>query len=412
MHVRGFFFLTHFCYTLNTMAVDTDPKKIKELLERGTADIIELMHLRSMLSSGKQLRVKFGIDPTRPNIHLGHSVLLRKLRAFQILGHKIILIIGDFTAQIGDPSGRDEARVPLTHAQVEENMEGYLSQVKKIVHIDKEDIKYNSEWFKNENIGKIAELARAGSIQQILKRADFKKRLDEGNDISFLEALYPLFQGYDSYMVKADIEIGGTDQLFNLLMGRRVQRSFMENEQDIITMELLEGTDGSKKMSKSADNYIGISELAQEMFGKIMSIPDTLIFKYFRLCTDVPEDHILGLEKEMREGKNPKHIKEELALEITSLYHEPEPSKAAKEDFERKFSKGGVIGASKDISFAGGSLKAALMVTGATGSAVARLVEGGSVFINGKKITDWNKAVKPGDIIQYGKKKETIKLVS
>lgn len=395
------------------MTVNTDSVKIKEILERGVEDVIVKEHLKEALSSGRQLRVKFGIDPTRPDIHLGHSVPLRKLRAFQELGHHIILIIGDFTAKIGDPSGRSEARKPLTDAEIQRNMVGYLEQAGKIVDVSKAEIVYNSEWFGKESIAKMVELASAGSIQQVLKRADFQKRLQEESDITLLEVLYPLFQGYDSVMVKADVELGGTDQLFNVLMGRRVQRHYGQPEQNVLTSQLLEGTDGAKKMSKSSDNYIGVAEEPNDMFGKIMSVPDTLILKYFWLCTDISQDDLDAYEKRMSEGANPRDIKAELGKKIVALYHSPDAAEQADAEFEKKFSKRETSAEVRDVMFASGSLKEVLVVAdGMSGSAAVRLVEGGSVSVNGVVMSDWNAVVKQGDVIQFGKKKETIKLIS
>lgn len=296
-------------------------------------------HLEAALKSGKQLRVKFGIDPTAPDIHLGHSVPLRKLKAFQDLGHQIILLIGDFTAKIGDPSGRNEARKPLTEKDVKKNMDGYLEQAGKIIDIKKTETVYNSSWFAKESVLELIELSSAGSIQQVMHRADFRKRLDEGSDITLLETLYPLFQGYDSVKIKADVEIGGTDQLFNILMGRRVQRHYRMPEQDVLTAQLLEGTDGAKKMSKSVGNYIGLTEDPNIMLAKIMSIPDKLILRYFELCTNISENEINEFEKNLKAGANPRDIKIELGKQIVSLYHSKKAAEEAAEEFDKIFSK-------------------------------------------------------------------------
>ncbi|MEK7514305.1 MAG: tyrosine--tRNA ligase, partial [Patescibacteria group bacterium] len=229
------------------MAISKE-EKIKNLLERNVQEVIEVEHLRKLLLNGKKLRVKLGIDPTSPDLHLGHAVILRKLREFQDLGHKVVLIIGDFTGKIGDPSGRSETRKPLTDKQVKENMKSYLKQAGKVINIKKAEVVFNSRWFVKDGIQKMIELATASSIQQVLRRADFKKRIAEDSDITLLEILYPLFQGYDSLKIKADVELGGIDQKFNLLMGRRVQRHFGMKEQDILMVPLLEGLDGVKKM--------------------------------------------------------------------------------------------------------------------------------------------------------------------
>ena len=264
--------------------VKIDEKTIEKILGRGVEEVIAKGHLEAALRSGKKLRVKFGIDPTAPDLHLGHAVPLRKLRQFQDLGHKAVLIIGDFTAMIGDPSGRVGARPPLTKERVKENMKRYLRQAGKIINVKNAEIHYNSKWLGKKQT--IIELSRAATVQQVLHREDFKKRIAEGGDVTLLEVLYPLLQGYDSVMVKADAEIGGTDQKFNLLMGRQIQRYFGMAEQDILMVPLLEGTDGVRKMSKSYDNYIGLDAVPSEMFGKIMSIPDQLIDKYYVFLTD------------------------------------------------------------------------------------------------------------------------------
>src|SRR3989344_3057696 len=275
------------------------------ILSRGVAEIIERDHLEQALRSGKKLRVKFGIDPTSPDLHLGHTVPLRKLRQFQDAGHKAVLIIGDFTAAIGDPSGRSETRRPLTDKEVRQNMKAYLAQAA------------------------MRKLAAASTVQQVLERADFKKRLDEQQDISVLEMLYPLFQGYDSVKVSADVEIGGTDQTFNLLMGRRVQRHFGLPEQDVMTLPLLEGTDGIRKMSKSFGNVIPLRAAPTDMFGKVMAVPDALIKKYFELLTDVAPAITL----------QPRDAKLLLARTIVGIYHGERAGKAAEEEFVRVFSR-------------------------------------------------------------------------
>ena len=299
------------------------------ILSRGVAEIIERDHLEQALRSGKKLRVKFGIDPTAPDLHLGHTVPLRKLRQFQDAGHKAVLIIGDFTAAIGDPSGRSETRRPLTDKEVRQNMKAYLAQAAKVIDVKKAEVRWNSEWHRKEGSAAMLKLAAASTIQQVLERADFKKRLDEQQDISVLEMLYPLFQGYDSVKVSADVEIGGTDQTFNLLMGRRVQRHFGLPEQDVVTLPLLEGTDGIRKMSKSFGNVIPLRAAPTDMFGKVMAVPDALIKKYFELLTDVAPAITL----------QPRDAKLLLARTIVGIYHGERAGKAAEEEFVRVFSR-------------------------------------------------------------------------
>lgn len=304
---------------------------IKTLLSRNVSEVIEKSHLEEVLKSGKKLRVKLGIDPTMPDLHLGHAVVLRKLKEFQDLGHKIVLIIGDFTAQIGDPTGKSATRPPLTPKQVKTNMKNYLSQASAILNIKKTEIHYNSKWLKTNELIKVA---AAASIQQALARADFKKRIEEGNDLTLLELLYPVFQGYDSVQVKADVEVGGTDQTFNLLMGRKIQRYFKMKEQDVLTVPLLVGTDGVKKMSKSLGNYIALNDEAGDMYGKIMSVPDELVKDYFMLCTDFSEKEI---EETMK--LHPRESKAKLAFAIVKIYHGDAKAGLAEEKFVKLFSK-------------------------------------------------------------------------
>ena len=268
-----------------------------ELLSRNVEEVMEKDHLRAALFSGKKLRVKFGIDPTSPDLHLGHAVVLRKLREFQDLGHVAVLIIGDFTAQVGDPSGRSETRKMLSADEVKHNEKEYLRHAGKVLDIKKAEIFHNNEWFARAGLAEVMQLTAAASMQQILRRADFKKRLAANVDVTMLEMLYPLLQGYDSVQVRADVELGGTDQLFNLLMGRQVQKRFGVPEQDILTVPLLEGLDGKKKMSKSYGNYIGLDDEPADMFGKVMSLPDALVSRYFIFCTGLSEAEIRTLAK-------------------------------------------------------------------------------------------------------------------
>jgi tyrosyl-tRNA synthetase len=316
------------------MAIDIDPKKINELLTHGAEEVIVEQHLRDALKSGKKLRVKLGIDPTSPDLHLGHAIVLRKLRAFQNAGHKAVLIIGDFTARVGDPSGRVRERKLLTEREIKENMKKYLKLADKIIDTKKAEIVHNSKWFEKEGMKEVIMLASAGSLQQVLHRADFKKRLSEDNDITLLEVFYPVMQGYDSVKVKADIELGGTDQKFNLLMGRRVQRHFGNQEQDILTTPLLVGLDGEKKMSKSYNNYIALDDTPKEMFGKIMSVNDSLLQDYFTLCTNLSEGKIRDALH-----RGPRDAKIVLAKEIVTLYHDAHASKKAEEHFVNVFTK-------------------------------------------------------------------------
>lgn len=386
-----------------------DEKLIDEALLRGVEEIIDKEHLKKALLSGKRLRVKFGVDPTAPDLHLGHAVPLRKLKQLQDLGHKVILLIGDFTARIGDPSGRNEARKPLSEKDIKHNMKNYLVHAGKIIDLKKTEIAYNSKWFSKEGMKEVLMLSGAGSIQQVLRRADFKKRLGEGNDITLTEIMYPLFQGYDSVKVKADLEIGGTDQLFNLLMGRRVQRHYGMMEQDILTTPLLEGTDGVKKMSKSVGNYIGLADQPFEMFEKVMLVPDHLIVKYFSLCTNLSNGEISGFEKRLKQGENPRGVKLDLAENIVQLYHSEKKAKEAREEYLRR--AGGEMPAGiKEYKASGKNISLIDLLTESSlaksKSDARRLIEQGGVKINDETHKDWREVLKinGGEIIQAGKR--------
>jgi len=310
----------------------TKDEKIEQLLKRRVDEVVIKKHLREKLSSDKKLRIKFGIDPTASDIHLGHSVPLLKLREFQKMGHQVILLIGDFTARIGDPTGRTISRVPLTTEKIEENMKTYQKQASLILDMEKVEVRHNSEWFGKMNFKEIMILASSVTYGQVSARADFKKRLAEDKDFTLEEFLYPVLQGYDSVALKADVEIGGTDQKFNMIMGRRLQRRYKQEPQDVLTCPLLEGTDGKEKMSKSMGNYIALTEKPVEMYGKVMSIPDKLIKKYFKLLTELDKKQIEGnLEL------GPRNAKAALAREIVSFYHNKEEAQKAEEEFEKVF---------------------------------------------------------------------------
>ena len=322
------------------MKIISDEKKIKTLIERAVSKIVVKNNLESLLKSGEKLRVKFGIDPTAPDIHLGHTVPLLKLRQFQDLGHQAVLIIGDFTARIGDPTGRFLARKPLTEIEVKRNMKNYLKQAAKVIDIKKTEIRYNSEWFDKMTARALLELTGKATVQQVTKRKDFKNRIKEDADVTGSEIMYPLLQGYDSVIVKSDVEIGGEDQLLNLLMGRRIQRAYNITEQDILTTWLIEGTDGVKKMSKSSGNYIAVTEKPEIMFGKIMSIPDILIAKYFTALTPISDEEIDKIEADINSGEiNPRDAKILLSFEIVKTYHGEKKAKEAAEEFERIFKR-------------------------------------------------------------------------
>ena len=322
-----------------TPAVSSDETKIQELLTRGVEDVFVKESLLQKLRSGKQLRVKLGIDPTGKTIHIGRATILWKLRAFQELGHKIVLIVGDFTAQIGDASDKLEKRPMLSTEAVKENLKNYKKIIGKVIDVEQAEFVYNSSWLSKLGFAEIAKLADIFTIQQMTERRNFKDRMDKEEPISFREFLYPLMQGYDSVAVKADIEIGGFDQLFNLKAGRVIQKHYGQQEQDIFTGQMLEGTDG-RKMSTSWGNVINITDEPGDMFGKVMSVRDELIGKYFLLATKVSVLEIQRIEEEMKGGGNPRDSKIRLAKEIVTLYHGAEVALKAAENFESTFSKG------------------------------------------------------------------------
>lgn len=321
--------------------VITDEAKIDELLTRGVEDVIVKEELRTALLSGRQLRIKLGVDPTSGKIHIGRAVALRKLREFQKLGHQIVFIVGDFTAQIGDASDKTEKRPMLTRAQIDENLKDYKSQVSKIIDISKTEFVYNSDWLSKLTFADIATLSECFTVQQMLARRNFKDRYDSGVEISLREFLYPIMQGYDSVAVKADVEIGGFDQLFNLKAGRVIQEYYNMPKQSVITFSMLEGTDG-RKMSSSWGNIISIVDEPFDMFGKVMAIHDDLIIKYFLLCTDVSLEEIQNIEIEMKKGANPRDIKMRLGTELVTMYHTEKDATLAKNSWVETFQKGGI----------------------------------------------------------------------
>ena len=392
--------------------VTTDENKIERLLSRGVAEVIEKDHLRERLLSGERLRVKLGIDPTARDLHLGHAVILRKLRQFQDLGHLPVLIIGDFTATIGDPSGKSETRPELTDKQAQENMKNYLKEAGKILDIKNTEVRYNSEWYSNKEATFLMALASKFTLARVLERDDFQKRLKESRDIGILEILYPIFQGYDSFEIRADVEIGGTDQKFNLLMGRKVQKRFKMKSQDILTVPLLEGLDGIKKMSKSLNNYIGLSDKSTDMFGKIMALPDDLMVKYFTLLTDVLDEDIDRLQKDrLNPGlatHSPKEWKEKLALEIVSICHGEKEAVKAKNNFEATFQRHEIPADIPEITVSSGGAEIVdLLVKNnivSSNAEAKRIIEQRGVTLDGNIVAEWGMKfeIKDGAILQVG----------
>ncbi len=385
---------------------------IKTILERGVENVIVKENLEKKLKSGKKLRIKLGIDPTGSDLHIGHSVVLRKLRHFQDAGHQIILLIGDYTARIGDPTGKSETRTMLTEDQIKANMQHYIIQASKIVDIEKAEIRHNSEWFAEMTMADILNLTAKKTVNQLMQREDFKNRIKNQTDVSMVEMMYPLMQGYDSVALNCDVEIGGTDQLFNMLVGRDLQKAYgMDVIQDVMTCTILEGLDGVEKMSKSLNNYIGITEAPKEMYGKTLSIPDNLIVKYFELATTLPSEEIEKVKKALDSGENPRTAKMLLAREIASLYHNTEAAAQAEEEFIRVFSNKELpteieLKHLKEKSL---NIIELLFTTGLTStkSEARRLIEGGGVKVNSEKVASIDAEIDLTEeqIIQAGKRK-------
>ncbi len=393
--------------------IDTDPKKIEELLTRGVEDVFVKDSLVKKLSSGKQLRVKLGVDPTSANIHLGRATVLRKLRDFQRLGHKAVFIVGDFTALIGDPSDKLEKRPMLTEAKIKEHLKTYKAQVGKIIDLSQAEFHYNSAWLSKLSFKEVAELAESFSVSQMTARRNFKERLDNGDEVSLREFLYPIMQGYDSVAVQSDVELGGFDQLFNLKAGRVIQKHFKKQEQDVFTIEMLEGTDG-RKMSSSWGNVIAINDAPNDMYGKVMAVRDELVSKYFKLCTDVSMEELATIEREISTGNNPKELKMRLAREIVALYHGVSAAAVAEKNFEATFSKGGVPEDVQIISVTTGELLIDVLVVAGIVSSKSdfrRLVQEGAIsVVDGEKVTDVAIVAVPA-VYRVGKKR-FVKLVA
>jgi len=368
-------------------------------LRKGTVDIIREEELRAKLEksarTGKSLRVKLGADPTAPDIHLGHTVVIRKLRAFQELGHTVIFLIGDFTGLIGDPSGKSATRPQLTREEINANAETYKQQIFKLLDPEKTEIRFNSEWMDKLGSDGFIRLAAQVTVKQILERDDFAKRLAAERPIALHELLYPLTQAYDSVALEADVELGGTDQKFNLLLGRNLQREYNQEAQICVIMPLLEGTDGMQKMSKSLDNYIGINEPPQEMFGKTMSISDDLMWRYYELLTDLRPDEIAALRAQASAGDhNPRDLKVDLAKRIIADFHSPAEAQRAEEEFNRVH-RGKEVPEEieeRDVTATDWGLRALLVELGlAPSKATAKtLIEQGGVYIDGIRITVGN----------------------
>jgi len=392
--------------------VKTDRETIQTLMERGTVDVVVKEHLHDRLTSGKKLRVKLGIDPTGSDLHIGHAVPLKKLRQFQDAGHQAVLVIGTFTGKIGDPSGKTQTRTMLSDEQIKHNIEHWIEQAAKVIDMSNVEIRYNADWLAPLSFADVVHLSSLFTVQQMIQRDMYQERLKKDLPIGVHEFMYPLMQGYDSVALKADIELGGTDQLFNLLAGRPIQKAYGQEPQDIITMAILEGLDGHEKMSKSLKNYIALFDKPNDMYGKAMSIPDELILKYFELATDVSLQDIEEIKKALKEGENPRNLKMRLGRELVTLYHTAEDAKAAEEYFVTMFSKKEIPEDIEEVlvkkqDWLLVDLIAELKLSPSK-SETRRMMQGGGVKINGEKITDFNTTVsltKEPFILQVGKRK-------
>ena len=384
------------------------------IVERGCDELLVKTEFAQKLArsqaTGIPLRVKLGLEPTAPDIHLGHTVVLNKMRQLQNLGHTVIFLIGDFTSMIGDPSGRNSTRPPLTREQIEENARTYYAQASLVLDPARTEIRYNSEWCDPLGARGIIQLASRYTVARMMERDDFTKRFKAGVPISVHEFLYPLMQGYDSVALKSDLELGGTDQKFNLLVGRELQKEYGQEPQCILTMPLLEGTDGVEKMSKSKNNYIGIGEAPESMFGKIMSISDTLMWKYFDLLSFRSIEEVAALRAETESGRNPRDAKVMLGQEIVTRFHSQEAAEAALGAFEARFRDGAVPENMPEVTVAGAPvgilklLREAALVT--SGAEAQRNVEQGGVRVDGDRVEDKSLQLGAGTyVIQVGKRK-------
>ena len=382
-------------------------------IERGAHELLLEEELKHKLELGRPLRVKAGFDPTAPDLHLGHTVLLKKMRQLQDLGHHALFLIGDFTGMIGDPSGKNTTRPPLSREQVVENAQSYREQVFKVLDPERTEIVFNSAWMDRFDATDLIKLAATHTVARMLERDDFSKRYKSNQPIAIHEFIYPLVQGYDSVALKADIELGGTDQRFNLLMGRELQKHYGQPAQCVLTMPLLEGTDGINKMSKSLGNYIGVTDTPQDMFGKLMSISDNLMWRYLELLSFRNLVEIAGWRSEVAAGRNPRDIKVLLGLEIVELFHSRPAAEAALSEFEARFRQGAMPEDMPEINVSapGGSvpvpqlLKQAGLVDGT--SEAMRMIQQGAVKLDGERVNDKSTMVKSGTVVvaQIGKRK-------
>jgi len=382
-------------------------------IKRGAEEILVEVELVERLKEGRPLRIKAGFDPTAPDLHLGHTVLINKLRQFQDLGHEVMFLIGDFTGMIGDPTGKNVTRKPLTREDVLQNAATYEHQIYKILDPEKTTVLFNSQWMGEMNAADLIQVAAKHTVARMLERDDFNKRYTSKQPIAIHEFLYPLIQGYDSVAMKADVELGGTDQKFNLLVGRELQKHYGQKPQVILTMPILEGLDGVQKMSKSLNNYIGINEPPDEMFGKLMSVSDDLMWRYFELLSFRPLQEIVQLKQDVVQGTNPRDIKFQLGQEIVARFHDRAAAEAAQANFVARFQKGAMPDDMPDVALEGegGSLGIANVLKGAslTGSTseAFRMIKQGAVRIDGERVTDRDLSIGAGSthVLQVGKRR-------
>lgn len=379
------------------------------LIKRGAEELLVETELKQKLESGRPLRVKAGFDPTAPDLHLGHTVLINKLRHFQELGHHVMFLIGDFTGMIGDPTGKNATRPPLSREQIKQNAETYQDQVFKILDPTKTEICFNSTWFDTLGAAGMIKLAAQHTVARMLERDDFAKRYAANQPIAIHEFLYPLCQGYDSVAMRADVELGGTDQKFNLLVGRELQKHYGQPPQCILTMPLLEGLDGVNKMSKSLGNYIGIAEPPQEIFGKLMSVSDELMWRYFDLLSFRSSMDISNLKRSVEEGVNPRDIKIALAQELVARFHSQSAADKALEDFLARFQRGAMPDDMPEFTLPAGPVAHVLKQSGlvASTSEALRMIDAGGVRLDGEKIADKGLQLVAGTsvVLQVGKRK-------
>lgn len=384
-----------------------------EMIHRGAEEVLVESELVSKLKKGVPLRIKAGFDPTAPDLHLGHTVLINKLKQFQDMGHEVLFLIGDFTGMIGDPTGKSATRPALTPAEVQQNAATYTEQVFKVLNPEKTQVVFNSTWMSEMSSADLIQLSAKHTVARMLERDDFNKRYKSGQPIAIHEFLYPLIQGYDSVALKADVELGGTDQKFNLLVGRELQKHYGQEQQVVITVPLLEGLDGVQKMSKSLGNYIGITDKPDDMFGKIMSVSDDLMWRYFELLSFLPMQEINKWKKDVAAGENPRDIKFKLAQEIIERFHSQEAAEKSLANFIARFQKGAMPDEMPEMELDGGDngLPLAILLKGAeivpSTSEAYRMIKAGAVKIDGQKVNERNLLISKGTtaVYQVGKRR-------